>query len=166
VEQVELTKPVAALREAGAAVDVVSPKSGSITSFQHHDPSDAIDVDHTVSEVNPRDYDALVLPGGVINPDALRIDDQAVEFVRAFVQEDKPIAAICHGPWTLIEAGAVNGRRMTSWPSLRTDLTNAGADWVDEEVAVDGNLVTSRKPDDIPAFNRAAMELLATRVAP
>jgi protease I len=166
VEQVELTKPMEAFREAGATVDVVAPKSGSIISFQHHDPSDPISVDHTVSQVSPRDYDALVLPGGVINPDALRIDDQAVEFVRAFVQEDKPIAAICHGPWTLIEVGAVNGRRMTSWPSLHTDLANAGADWVDEEVVVDGNLVTSRKPDDLPAFNRAAMELFAARVAP
>jgi protease I len=166
VEQVELTKPMDALREAGATVDVVAPKSGSITSFEHHDPSDPIDVDRAVSQANPRDYDALVLPGGVINPDALRIDDQAVQFVRSFVEEDKPIAAICHGPWTLIEAGAVNGRRMTSWPSLRTDLANAGAEWVDEEVVVDGNLVTSRKPDDIPAFNRAAMELFAARVAP
>jgi deglycase len=166
VEQVELTKPVKALREAGATVDVVAPKSGSIQSFDHHDPSDPIEVDRSLSEADASDYDALVLPGGVINPDALRIDDQAVGFVRSFVEGDKPIAAICHGPWTLIEAGAVNGRRMTSWPSLQTDLANAGADWVDEEVVVDGNLVTSRKPDDIPAFNRAALELFAATVSP
>ncbi len=166
VEQVELTRPTKALREAGAQVDVVSPKAGSIQSFEHHDPSDPIEVDRSLSQANAADYDALVLPGGVINPDALRIDDQAVDFVRSFVEAGKPIAAICHGPWTLIEAGAVNGRRMTSWPSLHTDLANAGAEWVDEEVVVDGNLVTSRKPDDIPAFNKAAMELFASTVAP
>jgi len=165
VEQVELTRPTKALREAGARVDVVSPKAGSIQSFEHHDPSDPIEVDRSLPQANAGDYDALVLPGGVINPDALRMDDQAVEFVRSFVEADKPIAAICHGPWTLIEAGGVNGRRMTSWPSLHTDLANAGAEWVDEEVVVDGNLVTSRKPDDIPAFNKAAMELFASTVA-
>jgi protease I len=165
VEQVELTTPVEALRKAGAEVHVVAPRSGSITSFEHHDPSDSIEVDHNLSEVDASDYDALVLPGGVINPDALRIDDQAVGFVRSFVESDKPIAAICHGPWTLIEAGAVNGRRMTSWPSLQTDLSNAGADWVDEEVVIDGNLVTSRKPDDLPAFTRAAIDLFAAKVS-
>ena len=165
VEQIELTGPVEAFRKAGAQVEVVAPKDGTIQSFDHHAPSDPIPVDRTLSDAKAADYDALVLPGGVINPDALRIDDRAVGFVRSFVDEDKPIAAICHGPWTLIEAGAVSGRRMTSWPSLQTDLANAGAEWVDEQVVVDGNLVTSRKPDDLPAFNEAAMELFAATVS-
>ena len=151
-EQVELTRPVEALRAAGAKVEIVAPKAGSIQGFNHHDKGDQTPVDRVLSQANAEAYDGLVLPGGVINPDALRLDDTAIAFVRAFLDASKPIAAICHGPWTLIEAGGVQGRRMTSWPSLRTDLTNAGANWVDEEVVVDNGLVTSRKPDDLPTF--------------
>lgn len=151
-EQVELTRPVEALRAAGAEVEIVAPKAGSIQGFNHHDKGDQTPVDRVLSQANAEAYDGLVLPGGVINPDALRLDDTAIAFVRAFLDASKPIAAICHGPWTLIEAGGVQGRRMTSWPSLRTDLTNAGANWVDEEVVVDNGLVTSRKPDDLPTF--------------
>jgi protease I len=151
-EQVELTRPVEALKAAGAEVEVVSPKSGSIQGFNHHDKGDRTPVDRTLSEASSDDYDGLVLPGGVINPDALRLEDEAIAFVRDFVDASKPIAAICHGPWTLIDAGGVEGRRVTSWPSLKSDLSNAGATWVDEEVVVDDGLVTSRNPDDLPAF--------------
>ncbi|WP_420470570.1 type 1 glutamine amidotransferase domain-containing protein [Brevundimonas sp. FT23042] len=160
-EQVELTRPVDALRAAGATVEVVSPKAGEIQGFKHHDKGDRVPVDRVLGEVSAGDYAGLVLPGGVINPDALRMDDQAVGFVRAFTDAGKPVAAICHGPWTLIDAGAVDGRRMTSWPSLRTDLDNAGADWVDEAVVVDRGLVTSRNPDDLPVFCARMIETFA-----
>jgi protease I len=160
-EQVELTGPKSAFEKAGARVDVVSPQAGKVKGWQHTAWGDEITVDRPLQQANPDDYDALLLPGGVMNPDKLRSNAQAVAFVRAFVNAAKPIAAICHGPWTLIEAGGVRGRRMTSWPSLKTDLTNAGATWVDEQVVVDNGLVTSRKPDDIPAFNEKAIEEVA-----
>lgn len=162
VEQVELTEPVAALKKAGATVTIISIKKGSIQGMNHDEKGDLINVDATLDDVQAGDFDALVLPGGVANPDYLRVNAKAVAFVKAFVSADKPIAAICHGPWTLIEAGAVKGKRMTSWPSLRTDLTNAGAQWSDEAVVRDGRLVTSRKPDDLPKFNQALIEMLAT----
>lgn len=158
VEQVELTEPVKALRNAGAQVEVISDKEGEIQAFKHHDKGLKLPVDLPLKEADPQTFDGLVLPGGVINPDALRLIPQAIDFVRHFVEEKKPIAAICHGPWTLINAGGVKGRKMTSWPSLQTDLANAGARWVDEEVVLDGNLVTSRKPDDLPAFNKRMIE--------
>jgi len=166
VEQVELLKPAEALRQAGATVHVVSPKSGEIQGFNHIDKGDSIPVDVTLDKAapkraNPDHYDALMLPGGVINPDMLRLVPEAIAFIRSFVEAKKPIAAICHGPWTLIDAGAVRGRRMTSWPSLKTDLSNAGATWVDETVVTDRGLVTSRKPDDIPAFNEKMIEEFA-----
>jgi protease I len=154
VEQVELTEPVKALKEAGARVQVVSDKTQQIQAFRHHDKGVKVPVDVPLDGAAPEDFDGLVLPGGVINPDALRLVPAAIEFVRHFVQAKKPIAAICHGPWTLIDAGGVRGKTMTSWPSLKTDLSNAGAEWVDKEVATDQRLVTSRKPDDLPAFNR------------
>ncbi|MFN3856866.1 MAG: type 1 glutamine amidotransferase domain-containing protein [Caulobacter sp.] len=160
-EQVELEKPVAALRAAGAQVEVIAPKDGEIQGFNHHDKGDKVRVDRALASASPRDYDAIVLPGGVINPDALRLEDEAIAFIRAFAEADKPIAAICHGPWTLINAEAVQGRRMTSWPSLEADLRNAGADWVDEEVVVDKGLVTSRNPDDLPAFCAKMIEEIA-----
>src|SRR5437588_10793808 len=165
-EEVELTEPREALKKEGAKADIVSPAGESVQAWNEKDWGKTYPVDVPLKKAKAEDYDALLLPGGVMNPDKLRMHQAAVEFVRSFVQQEKPIAAICHGPWTLIEAGAVAGRRMTSWPSLRTDLRNAGAEWVDEQVVVDGNLVTSRKPDDIPAFNSAAMELFAARVAP
>jgi protease I len=161
VEQVELTEPVKALKAAGAAVKVISNKQGEIQGFNHHDKGSKIPVDASLNEAKPKDFDALVLPGGVINPDALRLVPQAIDFVRHFVQERKPIAAICHGPWTLINAGGVRGKTMTSWPSLKADLSNAGANWVDEQVVTDGGLVTSRKPDDLPAFNKKMVEAFA-----
>jgi protease I len=159
VEQVELTEPVKALRDAGAEVEVVSDKTDNIQAFRHHDKGVTIPVDSSLDEADPKDFDGLVLPGGVINPDALRLMPKAVAFVRHFVEAEKPIAAICHGPWTLIDAGGVKGKRMTSWPSLKTDLSNAGAKWADEEVITDGLLVTSRKPDDLSAFNKKAIEI-------
>lgn len=158
-EQVELTEPVKALREHGAEVQVVSPKSGSIQGYDHHDKGEQIAVDQSLDQARPDDFEALVLPGGVINPDALRLEPKAIAFVRHFVDSQKPIAAICHGPWLLINAGAVkNGRRVTSWPSLETDLRNAGAQWSDEEVVTDMGLVTSRSPKDLAAFNRKMIE--------
>jgi protease I len=157
VEQVELTEPVKALRDAGADVRVVSDKK-EIQAFKHHDKGSKIAVDESLDDADAEEFDALVLPGGVINPDALRLMPEAIEFIRHFVQEKKPIAAICHGPWTLIDAGGVKGRKMTSWPSLKTDLSNAGAKWVDEQVVADGDLITSRKPDDLPAFNKKMIE--------
>ena len=160
-EQAELVKPVEGLRAAGAEVDVVSPRSGKIQGYNHHEKGAMITVDRTLSEAKPAKYDLLVLPGGVISPDALRLEPKAIAFVRGFVEAGKPISAVCHGPWTLIDAGAVSGRKMTSWPSLRTDLANAGAHWVDEEVVVDGLLVTSRKPADLPAFIAKTVEILA-----
>jgi protease I len=158
-EQVELVEPRKALDAAGAETAIVAPKRGQVRGWNFTDWGDEQPVDMTLADARPEDFDALLLPGGVINPDQLRTQPEAVAFVAAFVEDDKPIASICHGPWTLIEAGAVDGRRMTSWPSLATDLANAGAEWVDEQVVVDGNLVTSRKPDDIPAFNRQMIAL-------
>jgi protease I len=158
VEQVELTEPRKALEDAGATVDLVSLEDGEIQGFEHLDKADTFCVDRTVAEASADDYDGLLLPGGVANPDFLRADDDAVAFVRAFGEAKKPIAAICHGPWTLIDAGLVKGRTVTSWPSIETDLRNAGANWVDEEVVVDEGLVTSRKPDDLPAFCAKAVE--------
>jgi protease I len=160
VEQVELTKPYEALKQAGAQVTLVSQKAGEIQGVNHDEKGDKIKVEATLDSTKPDEFEALVLPGGVANPDYLRIDPKAVAFVKHFVDQKKPIAAICHGPWTLIEAGGVKGKTMTSWPSLHTDLANAGASWVDQEVVTDGLLVTSRKPDDIPAFVRAFVELL------
>ena len=159
-EQSELTEPVKALREAGATVSIVSLKSGEIQGMKHHEKGDKTKVDLELSKARPEDFDALVLPGGVANPDSLRVDQQAVAFIEHFVKANKPIAAICHGPWTLIEANAVRGKKLTSWPSLKTDLKNAGAEWVDRAVVVDGNLVTSRKPDDLPEFNRELLALI------
>lgn len=160
-EQSELEKPVEALRAAGAKVEVVSPEEGPIQGMEHDEKGHMIEVDRPLSSANAADYDALVLPGGVANPDKLRMKSEAVDFVRSFARADKPIAAICHGPWTLINAEAIEGRRMTSWPSLEADLTNAGAEWVDEEVVVDRSLITSRKPDDLPAFCSAMIEEFA-----
>lgn len=161
VEQVELTEPVKALKQAGATVHVVAPKTGSIQGWNHHDRGDIIPVDTLLADADPASYDAIVLPGGVMNPDVLRQDARAVGFVKHFVASAKPIAAICHGPWTLIEADGVRGRRVTSWPSLKTDLSNAGATWVDETVVTDRGLVTSRKPDDLPAFCAKMVEEIA-----
>jgi protease I len=151
-EQVELETPVEALRQAGADVEVVAPHGGQIQGFNHHDKGRMVSVDRELANASPDQYDAIVLPGGVINPDELRLVPEAIAFIRSFADEGKPIAAICHGPWTLINAEAVQGKRMTSWPSLEVDLENAGAEWVDEQVVVDHGLVTSRKPDDLPAF--------------
>lgn len=160
-EQSELEKPVEALKAEGAAVEVVSPKSGQIQGMVHDQKGRTVPVDRELANADAEAYDALVLPGGVQNPDQLRLEPKAIDFVRSFADERKPIAAICHGPWTLINAEAVEGRRMTSWPSLQVDLQNAGADWVDEEVVVDNGLVTSRKPDDLPAFCRKMIEEFA-----
>ena len=163
-EQSELLEPKKALEQAGAEVHVVSPQNDEVKGWQHTDWGEKVKVDRGLSSARAADYDGLLLPGGVMNPDRLRTNPQAVAFVKEFVTANKPIAAICHGPWTLIEAGAVSGRRMTSWPSLKTDLTNAGASWTDQEVVVDRGLVTSRKPDDIPAFNRKMIEEFAEGV--
>ncbi len=157
-EQAELTEPVKALRQSGAQVDIVSLRAGEIQGMKHKAIGEKVEVDRTLDEAAGSDYVALVLPGGVANPDELRTDPRAVRFVRHFFEAKKPIAAICHGPWTLIEADAVRGRRVTSWPSLKTDLVTAGAEWVDEEVVVDHGLVTSRKPDDLPAFCARMLE--------
>jgi protease I len=163
-EQSELFEPKKALEEAGAQVSVVSLKTGEIKGWNHTDWGDKVTVDLTVSDANAEDFDALQLPGGVMNPDKLRMDEEAVGFVKAFFDAGKPVAAICHAPWTLIEAGVVKGRTLTSWASVRTDLENAGAKWVDEEAVVDNGLVTSRKPDDIPAFNKKMIEEFAEGV--
>ncbi len=160
-EQVELTKPWEAIKEAGADVQLISLKSGKIQGVHHDEKGDTFSVDKTVDEVSAENYDGLVLPGGVLNPDALRMDETAVDFVRDFFKQGKPVAAICHGPWTLVEADVVQGRRVTSWPSLKTDLKNAGAEWVDEECVCDQGLVTSRNPDDLPAFCKKAIEEFA-----
>jgi protease I len=152
VEEVEYAQPRAAVESAGAQVELVSTKQGSIQAVNHMDKSNTYPVDRLVSDADPSEYDALVIPGGVANPDFLRTDPNAVRFVRSFFDAHKPVAAICHGPWMLVEADVVRGRTVTSWPSLRTDLTNAGANWVDEVVHTDNGLVTSRKPDDLPAF--------------
>ncbi len=161
VEQIELDRPWQALEEAGAEPELVSLEAGTITAYDHIDKGDTRTVDAVVSSADPDSYDALVLPGGVINGDFIRADADAVAFVKAFFDAGKPVAAICHAPWVLAEADVVRGRRMTSWPSLQTDLRNAGADWVDEEVVVDGNLVTSRQPDDLDAFSAAIVERFA-----
>lgn len=163
-EQIELTSPKAALEAAGATVHVISPKAGKIKAWDKTNWGIEINVDKQLSEVSPDDYDALVLPGGVLNPDKLRQNKDAVAFVSAFLDEGKPVAAICHGPQVLIETGLINGRRLTSYPSLKTDLINAGADWIDEEVVVDNGLVTSRTPADLDAFNRKAIEEIAEGV--
>jgi protease I len=163
-EQSELVEPRKALEAAGAKVDIVSPQDAKVKGWQHIKWGDEFPVNRKLQDARADEYDALLLPGGVMNPDKLRANPTAVQFVKNFVQAGKPIAAICHGPWTLIEAGAVQGRRMTSWPSLATDLRNAGADWVDQECVVDNGLVTSRKPDDIPAFNKKMIEEFAEGV--
>jgi protease I len=164
VEQIELTEPWKAVEQAGGRPELISIEEGAIQGFDHFDPADTFPVDRTVEEVSADDYDALVLPGGVGNPDQLRVDENAVAFVRGFFEAGKPVAAICHAPWTLIDAGVVRGRTVTSWPSLQTDLRNAGANWVDREVVVDNGLVTSRKPDDLPAFNAKLVEEFAEGV--
>ena len=158
VEQVELVEPRKALEEAGADIDLISLKPGEIQGFNHFDPADSFRVDRTAEEVDASDYDALMIPGGVGNPDQLRGDENLVSFVRSFFEQGKPVAAICHAPWVLVEAGVVKGRKLTSWPTLQTDIRNAGGNWVDEQVVVDGGLVTSRRPDDIPAFNDKMIE--------
>src|SRR3954463_7070042 len=160
VERVELVEPRKALEEAGATTELISLKPGTIKAFDHFDPSDEIDVDKAVEEADASDYDALMIPGGVGNPDQLRGDENMVSFVRSFFEQAKPVAAICHAPWVLVEAGVVRDRKLTSWPTLQTDLRNAGATWVDEEVVVDQGLVTSRKPDDIPPFCAKVVEEL------
>jgi len=160
-EQVELTKPRDALKDAGADVKIVSPKSGQIQGMNHAEKADKINVDLTLEEADPADFDALMIPGGTMNPDTLRSTSAALEFTRHFFQAGKPAAVICHGPWVLADAGVARGRKLTSWPAIQMDLKNAGADWVDEEVVVDNGLVTSRKPDDIPAFNRKMIEEFA-----
>jgi protease I len=165
-ERVELEEPRQALEDAGAEVEVVSIHDGEIQGFDHFDPASSLKVDRTVQEVSPDDYDALLIPGGVGNPDQLRGDEDAVAFVRGFDDAGKPMAVICHGPWMLVEARVVRGRRVTSWPTLETDIRNAGGDWIDQEVVVDGNIVTSRKPDDIPAFNREMTRLFSGERVP
>ncbi|HVX39462.1 MAG TPA: type 1 glutamine amidotransferase domain-containing protein [Gemmatimonadaceae bacterium] len=164
VEQVELTEPRQALKDAGAHPVVVAPKSGSIKAWQHDHWGDEIEVDLPLDQAKADDFEALMLPGGVMNPDHLRQNKRAVQFVREFFDAGKPIAAICHGPWMLVEADAVRGRTLTSWPSLQTDIRNAGGDWVDREVVTDMGIVTSRKPDDIPAFNRKMSEVFGEGV--
>jgi len=157
-EQAELLEPRKALDASGAKTEVIAPRDGNIRAWNVKDWGESVKVDKTLENANPNEYDALVLPGGVMNPDHLRMDPKAVNFVRQFVATGKPVGAICHGPWTLVEAGALSGKKVTSWPSLKTDLKNAGANWVDQEVVTDGQFVTSRKPDDIPAFNRAVIQ--------
>ena len=161
-EQSELLEPRQALNEAGANTEIVSLQSGEIKGWNHKDWGQSVTVDKTIDSVDAKNFDALLLPGGVMNPDTLRMNSKAVAFVKAFFAAKKPVAAICHGPWTVIEAGAAKGRTLTSWPSLKTDVQNAGGNWVDQETAVDGNLVTSRNPKDIPAFNREILKLFAT----
>jgi protease I len=158
-EQVEMTEPRKALDQAGASTNIVSPRNQRVRGWNFSDWGEEFPVDVPLDQVDPQDFDALLLPGGVMNPDTLRMQPPAVEFVRSFFNANKPVAVICHGPWTIIEADAARGRRIASWPSLKTDLRNAGAEWVDQEVVIDGNLVSSRKPDDIPAFNRAMIDL-------
>ena len=159
-EQVEMTNPREALEEAGAETKIVSLNPGKIQGMHHADKGDKFDVDLTLDEARPEEFDALLIPGGLMNPDALRSTDDALEFTRHFFREGKPIAAICHGPWVLIDAGIVRGRTLTSWPAIKTDVKNAGGKWINEEVVVDNGLVTSRKPDDIPAFNKKMIEEL------
>jgi protease I len=158
VEQVELTEPWKAVQEAGGTPELISLEEGEIQGFNHYDKADTFKVDKTVEEARADDYDALVIPGGVGNPDTMRTDENAVQLVRDFFEQQKPVGVICHGPWMLVEAGVVRGRKVTSWPSLQTDIRNAGGEWVDEQVVVDHGLVTSRKPDDLPAFNEKIVE--------
>ena len=160
-EQVELVEPRKALDQAGAETKIVSPKNDRVRGWQFTEWGDELPVDVPLYKTQPENFDALLLPGGVINPDKLRMDPKAVSFVKSFFTTNKPVAAICHGPWTIIEADEARGRRIASWPSLKTDLRNAGAEWMDQESVVDGNLVSSRKPDDIPAFNRAMIDLFS-----
>ncbi|HBX60568.1 MULTISPECIES: type 1 glutamine amidotransferase domain-containing protein [unclassified Methylophaga] len=160
-EQIELTTPWEQIKLAGAETELIALEEGKVHGFNHLDKGDAFQVDKSVADASADDYDGLVLPGGVANPDALRTDENAVDFVRAFFTEQKPVAAICHAPWTLVEADVVHGRKLTSWPSLRTDIKNAGGNWVDQEVVVDQGLVTSRKPDDLEAFCSKAIEEFA-----
>lgn len=160
-EQVELVKPREALEQAGAQTQIVSPKDGKVRGWKHTEWGDELPVDVKLDQARAEDFDALLLPGGVINPDKLRIEPKAVSFVKSFFDANKPVAAICHGPWTIVEAGIARGRRIASWPSLKTDIRNAGAEWVDSEAVTDGNLVSARKPDDIPAFNRAMIHLFS-----
>lgn len=160
-EQVEVTEPLEAIRKAGAETDIVSLEKGEVEMWKHFDKGDKMTAEVAVADADPSDYDGLVLPGGVANPDQLRLNKDAVKFVRAFFEQDKPVGVICHGPWMLVETGVAKGRKVTSWPSLQTDLRNAGADWVDEEVVVDNGLVTSRKPDDLPAFCAKIVEEFA-----
>ena len=162
VEQAELVEPLRAVQTAGAQTALVSLESGAVQMFNHLDRGDQIEAEHSVADLEARDFDGLVLPGGVANPDALRTSSDAVAFIRGFFDEGKPVGVICHGPWTLIEADVVRGRTLTSWPSLKTDLRNAGAEWVDEEVHVDNGLVSSRNPDDLPAFCEKLVQALAT----
>jgi protease I len=166
VEQIEYTEPRKAVEQAGAEAHLVSTKRDQVQGFNHLDKADRFPVDATVKDANPDDYDALVLPGGVANPDALRLDPDAVRFIGSFFEAGKPVAAICHAPWTLVEADVVRGRTLTSWPSLKTDIRNAGGNWVDEEVHTDRGLVTSRKPADLPAFNAKLIEEFAEGVHP
>jgi protease I len=161
VEQSELTAPMEALRDAGATVDLISLNKNGIRAWNEKNWGDTFDVDAQIEDANPDHYDSLVLPGGVMNPDRLRMNEQAVSFVKSFFEQGKPVAAICHAPWLLVEAEVVRGRKVTSWPSLQTDLRNAGADWVDQEVVTDHGLVTSRKPQDLPAFCRKMIEEIA-----
>jgi protease I len=161
VEQVELVEPRKALEDAGAETHLVSLEPGEIQGFNHFDPADKLKVDRAIGDVDASDYDALLIPGGVGNPDQLRGDEKVVAFVREFFEAGKPVASICHGPWVLVEAGVAKGRKLTSWPTLQTDIRNAGGNWVDQEVVVDQGLVTSRKPDDIPAFNAKMIEEFA-----
>jgi protease I len=158
IEQVELTEPWKAVEEAGGRPELISIEPGQVQAFNHLDKGDKFDVDKTVDEADESDYDGLVLPGGVANPDVLRTNESAVSFTRSFFESGKPVGAICHGPWTLVEADVLQGRTVTSWPSIKTDIRNAGGTWVDEEVHVDNGLVTSRKPDDLPAFNAKIVE--------
>ena len=158
VEQVELTEPWQAVEQAGGTPELISLEEGEIQGFNHYDKGDTFKVDKTVEEASADDYDALVIPGGVGTPHTMRMDENAVQLVRDFFEQGKPVGVICHGPWMLVEAGVVRGRKVTSWPSLQTDIRNAGGEWVDEEVVVDHGLVTSRKPDDLPAFNAKIVE--------
>ena len=161
VEQVELVEPRKALEKAGATTELISMKPGEIQGFNHYDRADKHKVDKTAEEVDAADYDGLLIPGGVGNPDTMRMDENLVQFTRAFFEQGKPVAAICHGPWMLVEAGVARDRTVTSWPSLQTDIRNAGGNWVDQEVVADQRLITSRKPDDIPAFNKKMVEVFA-----
>jgi len=163
-EQVEMTKPREALQQAGAETHLISPKTGDVQGMNHDKPGDKFAVDKTLDSVSAKDYDALLQPGGVANPDRLRMIPKAVQFVRDFHEQNKPIAVICHGPWMLVEADVVEGKTLTSWPSLRADIRNAGGNWVDREVVTDGKIVTSRKPDDLPAFNREMIKVFQASV--